>query len=691
MSNFNDDLSKFKPRKEQLDCLDFIEKEYEKNKENKFYLLNMPTGIGKSHMAMLIANFYLTKVNRGAKIDIITSGKLLQDQYSKTYDSINDLKGKDNYYCEQYSSSCSQGTEFNRLNKTKCELCPHSSAKDGFISGKISLTNFYLYILYALYMEKVLESRDSKVLIVDECLHPETEITLFDNSNKKIKDIKNGDLVKTINEETGIIENKPVVKLHHNLNKGVQMYEIEMDNGDILKITGNHKVKLLDGIWKKVEDLDGSENILFINKKLKSKIKSIKKIDYKKDVYNLHVQDNHNYFANNHCVSNCHEFDDVMSDFITIKITEGVVKRFKFANEENILRGLKKVKTINEYIEFLKKLQIEISTTISDVERSLVGQSRDPKMDRRSNRISKLFGSKNTDSKLMQIVTDLMQYKTKIDVFLKEYKENPNNWVLEKSYNEKTKGFELSLEPIWAYDYLDKYVFSNYDMVFLMSGTILDKNLFCQLNGLDSDRAVYYSIDSPFPIKNRPIYYMPLGKMSYLKKEETFKSYVPYINKILNKYSDKKGIIHTNSFELAGWISRDVSNPRLIFHDSSNKDEVLKEHFETSESTVVVSPSMDTGVSFDNDKARFQIIAKVPYPSLASQKNKLRQKNNPDWYSWKTVSGIIQMTGRAVRSNEDYADTIIIDSSFGDLLRHSGHLFPHWFQQAINKVKVKVT
>ena len=29
----------------------------------------------------------------------------------------------------------------------------------------------------------------------------------------------------------------------------------------------------------------------------------------------------------------------------------------------------------------------------------------------------------------------------------------------------------------------------------------------------------------------------------------------------------------------------------------------------------------------DDDKARFQVIAKIPYPSLGSQKNKLRQKN----------------------------------------------------------------
>lgn len=37
-----------------------------------------------------------------------------------------------------------------------------------------------------------------------------------------------------------------------------------------------------------------------------TKIKSITKIDYSGDVYNLHIQDNHNYFANGINVSNCH-------------------------------------------------------------------------------------------------------------------------------------------------------------------------------------------------------------------------------------------------------------------------------------------------------------------------------------------------------------------------------------------------
>lgn len=264
------DLDRFTLRKEQKDTLDFIQDEYNKNPLNKFFLLNLPTGVGKSVLALNLANWYRKNVNRMARVDIITSNKLLQDQYSQTFDSICDLKGKENYECEEYACSCAQGAEFARLNKTSCESCPYASARESYINGGISLTNFYLYILYAMYNPKLMESRGARVLIVDECLHPDTEITLYNETTKKIKDIEIGDLVKTINEETGLVENKPVVKLHHNLNKGEQMYEIEMDNGDILKITGNHKVKLINGSWKKVEDLNEEDEILYIKEKMKS-------------------------------------------------------------------------------------------------------------------------------------------------------------------------------------------------------------------------------------------------------------------------------------------------------------------------------------------------------------------------------------------------------------------------------------
>jgi Rad3-related DNA helicase len=49
------------------------------------------------------------------------------------------------------------------------------------------------------------------------------------------------------------------------------------------------------------------------------------------------------------------------------------------------------------------------------------------------------------------------------------------------------------------------------------------------------------------------------------------------------------------------------------------------------------------------------------------------------------------MAGRVIRSDQDWADTIIIDANFGDLFRHSGHLFPKWFTDSINKINIKTT
>lgn len=548
MSFLKRDLSKYEPRHEQQKVKEFIFDVKTKKKENKFFLLNLPTGIGKSHLAMMIADEYLNKIDKDCKIDIITAGKLLQDQYADSYESINNLKGKDNYTCPKYSCSCAQGIEFNRLNKSGCDFCEYDSARKAYNFGKLSLTNFYLYLIYAIYNPSLLENRDSKLLIVDEA----------------------------------------------------------------------------------------------------------------------------------------HLLDEVMSDFISIRFSENTIKRLKFTNESKILKKFKQINSLESYISFLEYLEKEINLTIASLDNSISG--RNVVADKREFKISSITGKPSEDMKIVQIISDLKTHGSKIKIFLDEYKNKPENWSLEINYSEKLKLKEYSLEPIWAADYLDRYVWSHYDMVILMSGTILDKTIFSRLNGIDVGECVYYSIPSPFPIKNRPIYYIPCGKMSFQKKEETFKKYVPMLNRILNKYKDKKGIIHTNSFELSLWIQDAIKNERLIFHDSDNQATALDHHFTSNLDTVIVSPSLHTGVSFDDSKARFQIIAKIPYPSLGSQKNKLRQKVDPEWYSWRTCVSLIQALGRINRNKNDFGDTIILDESFSDVLKYSSRFIPDWIQSAIKRV-----
>lgn len=550
--SFKENLNRFKPRKEQRQALEFVDRSHKENPNNKFYLLDLPVGVGKSHLAIMLTDWYRKNVQKASRVDIITNSKILQNQYSEEYDSISDLKGKSNYSCKSYNCSCEQGMEFNKLNKTECEDCPYEDAKSNFITSGLSLTNFYLNILYHMYPGKTMERRNASVLIIDEC----------------------------------------------------------------------------------------------------------------------------------------HEFDDIMSDFVSIKATEGILRKFKLPNGDELIKELKSVVTIDNYVRYLGVLLGDLIETLDAMDQSMEGSPTKAKKDKRSLKLSTITGTENKDIKTMALMNDITRFTSKIEMFLKEYKENPDNWVLESSYNKKTKEKELSIEPIWAYDYLEKHIFSKYDMVFMMSGTILNRDMFSRLNGLDREKSAYYSIASPFNPKNRPIIYMPLGKMSYNKKHETFKKYIPYIKKILKKYKNKKGIIHTNSFELSKWIEESIKDPRLIFPNSKNKDDMLKYHKETTKPTVLVSPSMSTGVSFSNDQARFQVIAKVPYPSLASQKNKARKSNDPEWYAWKTSTSLQQACGRIVRSYQDYGDTIILDGSFGDVMRYGSHLLPDWFQRSIRKVNV---
>lgn len=129
--------------------------------------------------------------------------------------------------------------------------------------GNDVLSGDVVFGTYQSLSKKPIEFFESvDAIICDECLHPDTLITMSDGSNKKISEINIGDKVYTINEDTSEISIKEVEYVYKNLSKGNQMYELEMEDGSILKITGNHKVLIEGNIWKRVDELTGEENII---------------------------------------------------------------------------------------------------------------------------------------------------------------------------------------------------------------------------------------------------------------------------------------------------------------------------------------------------------------------------------------------------------------------------------------------
>jgi intein/homing endonuclease len=73
------------------------------------------------------------------------------------------------------------------------------------------------------------------------CLHGDTKVFMADGTVKSIKDINIGDKVVTYNENRKSIQNS--YKVLNKWNNGIQdIYKVELNNGDILKVTSNHPI-----------------------------------------------------------------------------------------------------------------------------------------------------------------------------------------------------------------------------------------------------------------------------------------------------------------------------------------------------------------------------------------------------------------------------------------------------------------
>lgn len=104
--------------------------------------------------------------------------------------------------------------------------------------------------------------KEFSVVCIDECLHPSSKITMADGTVKPISDVAVGDLVVTKNDSTGELQVRPVDYVYRNLSStSDNMYEITLENGTTVKITGNHKVKLTNGRWVRVDDLQEGDDI----------------------------------------------------------------------------------------------------------------------------------------------------------------------------------------------------------------------------------------------------------------------------------------------------------------------------------------------------------------------------------------------------------------------------------------------
>ena len=195
-------------------------------------------------------------------------------------------------------------------------------------------------------------------------------------------------------------------------------------------------------------------------------------------------------------------------------------------------------------------------------------------------------------------------------------------------------------------------------------------------------------VPSSFDFSESPIHFLNKFKMSFKERDTSFRHLKNVIYSICNtKFKDQKGMIQTGSYYFAEQLYNDapleIKQRMLVYNGSREKNTMVAIH-KMSPDTILVGPTLNTGVDLPGDECRFIIILKVPYPSMADKLVKEKIKLFPLWYNSSTSNEIIQGIGRGVRYNGDWCVTYILDACFWNLYISTKNQYPKELQDRIN-------
>ena len=238
------------------------------------------------------------------------------------------------------------------------------------------------------------------------------------------------------------------------------------------------------------------------------------------------------------------------------------------------------------------------------------------------------------------------------------------------------------ITPLKA-DFLSDSLFSYGEKVVLLSATIIDHKNFARSLGIKDYE--YIEVGSNFDPKKSPIYVSSKYKLNYKTLKSALPGICQQIDQILDHHKEDKGIIHTHTFEITEFIRSKVNSNRLLIRSTNaTNEDILKKHMDDKNPTVLVSPSLTYGIDLADELARFQIIVKLPFPSLASKRVKQLFETDKDWYENKMLNAIVQASGRATRNKDDYSITYILDGNFVNVIAKSASKLPKHFIERIH-------
>lgn len=247
----------------------------------------------------------------------------------------------------------------------------------------------------------------------------------------------------------------------------------------------------------------------------------------------------------------------------------------------------------------------------------------------------------------------------RLRVVLESCRMDPDNWLCEY-YRDR-----IVFRPIWVGQY--GYRLYRYGRRIVFMSATLEPDMHARILGINPSDIEVIRLPEVFPREHRVLRLAPIIPMSHRNREWSMPKMVKFVDSIITKDNllQYKGLIHTNSYSLMKFFKEhSVYRQYMMVHDTNSRIDVLQRFYDSTPPSILVSPSMTTGIDFHGDRARWSIIVKIPFPDYSDKRTYIRLKQSREWYLFETAMTLVQTLGRGVRSMDDWCINYILDANY---------------------------
>jgi len=318
-------------------------------------------------------------------------------------------------------------------------------------------------------------------------------------------------------------------------------------------------------------------------------------------------------------IDESHNIESTLFNFVDTAITENTVPFFDKISDTIPTENAEKCLEYLNSEEFENTLKQEIQNYKSDIS--------DLKED------EVYLRTEEQKSELRELENKVEQCR-KLEIKVERLNELDEDSALEEKHNEQGEFRGVVLKPIYCSDFFERNIAPKASHFLLSSATFSNAKKVLELLGVDRSDVKKVSIQSDFPVENRPV-----------------------------EFKDVTSLKHD------------------LVEDGDMRD------MSASILSIMLSVAKEEGIDLSGDEARFNVLVKTPNPYSEDPRVKYRIEENSEW-EWffsQTASSTAQAYGRTTRSKTDWSKFYILDSHFKSFYDRQKHLLPDWFVQAAEK------